>query len=82
MRMANQMKSVSAPGSVASPLRWLAGLAALVVGATAVWFAALYQILQTLVLGLWAAWVVACYLSPLLWVGVVPALMPGRGFAT
>jgi hypothetical protein len=79
--MANQMKSVSAPGSVASPLRWLAGLAALFVGATAVWFAARYPILPTLVLGLWVAWVVVCYRSPLLWVGVVPALLPVLGFA-
>ncbi|MBK8689407.1 MAG: hypothetical protein IPN24_13580 [Betaproteobacteria bacterium] len=75
------MKSVSAPGSVALPLRWLVGLAALVVGATAVWFAARYPILPTLVLGLWVAWVVACYRRPLLWVGVVPALLPVLGFA-
>ncbi len=75
------MKSVSAPRSVASPLRWLVGLAALVVGATAVWFAARYPILPALALGLWVAWVVACYRSPLLWVGVVPALLPVLGFA-
>ena len=66
---------------VGSPQRWVAGLLALAAGVAAMWFATRYPILPALALGLWVAWVAACFRLPLLWVGAVPALLPALGFA-
>ncbi len=63
-------------------VRWWWAAVALAVAAAGATLTLRYPVLPGVAFAVWITWTVACYRFPLLWVGVVPALMPALGFAS